>query len=140
MINRAHVIHLGHENYWPKSYLCCFLINLAIEWVVKWHSIKFFTRSEFTLIDDLLCIPNIRKLWTPQNEWIPIDWIYASLICNTSSFVNGIKIGLMVNGFFVPLIINTCIFGSKLFVGIVLSPSVWMEKGKHHCKIQKWIK
>lgn len=68
-------------------------------------------------------IPNMRKLCTPQNECTPIDWILASLICKTSNLVNGIKIGLIVNGLFELLITNTWIFGSNDCTGIVLIPS-----------------
>lgn len=76
-----------------------------------------------------LNIPNTRKLCTPQNECTPIDWMFASLICKTSNFVNGIKIGLIVNGFFELLITKTWIFGSNDCTGIVFNPSVkFIEK------------
>lgn len=52
-------------------------------------------------------IPKTRKLCTPQNECTPIDWRLASFIRKTSNLVNGIKIGLIVNGLFELLITKT---------------------------------
>lgn len=57
--------------------------------------------------NDQEILPKTRKLCTPQNECTPIDWMLASLICNTSNLVNGIKIGLIVSGLRELLMINT---------------------------------
>lgn len=91
----------------------------------------------------LMIIPNTRKLCTPQNECTPIDWMFASFICKTSNFVNGIKIGLIVNGFFELLITNTWIFGSNDCTGIVFSPSVneknrfWFKERENKRNLKK---
>lgn len=67
-------------------------------------------------------VPSTRKLWTPQNEWTPIDWTFASFIRSTSNFVNGIKIGLIDTWFFGPAITSTSTFRSSAFAGMVRSP------------------
>lgn len=77
--------------------------------------------------NDQEILPKTRKLCTPQNECTPIDWMLASLICNTSNLVNGIKIGLIVSGLRELLMINTWIFGFNDFTGIVLTPSRKLE-------------
>lgn len=80
-----------------------------------------------------MTIPNTRKLCTPQNECTPIDWMCASLICKTSNLVNGIKIGLIVKGFFELLITRTWMLGSNDPTGIVFIPSAKKKKREKYC-------
>lgn len=64
-------------------------------------------------------VPRTRKLCTPQNECMPMDCTFASFICNICNFVNGIKIGLIVNGAFESVIVRSSTFWSRVFAGIV---------------------
>lgn len=90
---------------WLSFYFYHYFCSIAIIYLVIVH-----TRCAY--------VPNILRLCTPQNECIPIDCTLASLICNTSNFVNGIKIGLNVKWLFEPTIISTSTFGSRVLIGI----------------------
>lgn len=93
-------------------------------------ALVFFTFFTFNLMNEFY-LPKIRRRSTPQNEYIPTDGKFESVIRRISSRVNGMNIGPIVRLFRGPRIINTSVLGSISLIGIdVIPPSlhmVWMR-------------